>query len=275
MLRLEGVGKGFGTGARRTPVLRDVTLEVARGEFLAIVGPSGAGKTTLVSLIAGLARPDTGRITLDGRPVLGPGPERGLVFQNYSLLPWLTVLENVMLAVDRAFPDWSPRGRREHALEHIGLVGLAAARDKRPAQLSGGMRQRVSLARALAMDPDVLLLDEPLGALDALTRATLQGEIARLWAQDRKTVVMVTNDVDEALLLGDRVAVMTPGPAATLGAPIPVPLPRPRERRLVTRDPRHKLVRARVVESLRGEAPRAVELPRPLVETAAALEGVA
>jgi nitrate/nitrite transport system ATP-binding protein len=241
------------------------------------VGPSGSGKTTLVSLIAGLVPPDEGRVTLDGKPIAGPGPERGLVFQNYSLLPWLSVLENVLLAVDCVFPERPPRERRDLALAKITLVGLQAARDKRPAQLSGGMRQRVAVARALAMDPEVLLLDEPLSALDALTRATLQDEIERLWEQDQKTVLLVTNDVDEALLLADRIAVLGAGPGATLGTPIPVGLARPRDRKWVHREPRYKQVRAEVLESLLSSTRRAARpapaTPAPLA--AGSLEVVA
>jgi len=249
-LELEGVSKGYGPPGHRTEVLANVCLKVERGEFVAIVGASGAGKTTLISLIAGLARPDAGTVRLAGLPVTEPGPDRGVVFQNYSLLPWMTVYENVALAVDQVFQDWSRERRREHTEKHIALVNLTAARDKRPGELSGGMRQRVSVARALATNPEVLLLDEPLSALDALTRATLQDEIERIWEQDRKTVVLITNDVDEGILLADRILILGAGPRATLGPPVTVGLPRPRSRKALNHDPHFTRIRAEVIEAL-------------------------
>ncbi|HEY6552503.1 MAG TPA: ABC transporter ATP-binding protein [Vicinamibacteria bacterium] len=268
-LDLQNVSKGYGAGPKRLEVLRNVNLRVERGEFVAIVGYSGSGKTTLLSMIGGLVSPDAGTITLDGKVVAEPGPDRGFVFQNYSLLPWLTVYENVALGVDQVFPSWPAEKRRDHTLRHVELVNLSAARDTRPAQLSGGMRQRVAVARALATDPAVLLLDEPLGALDALTRATLQDEIESLWERDQKTVVLVTNDVDEAVLLADRIIPLTAGPAATLGPAIDVGLERPRDRKALNRDPRFKEVRARVIEFLLGPGRRratgAVEPPAGVV----------
>ncbi len=255
-LELRGVGKGFGKGAARMEVLANIDLSVARGELVAIVGYSGAGKTTLVSLMAGLTTPDHGSIRLAGEPVTGPGADRGVVFQNYSLLPWLTAYENVHLAVDQRFSDWSKEKKREHAEQHLALVNLAAARDKRPSELSGGMRQRVALARALATDPEVLLMDEPLSALDALTRATLQDEIGRIWETSKKTVVLITNDVDEALLLADRIIPLSVGPAATLGPPVAVPIPRPRDRKTMNHDARFKAVRNQVIEYLLGPGRR-------------------
>ncbi len=255
-LELQDVAKGFGAGRHRIEVLRNVSLQVERGEFLAIVGYSGSGKTTLLSMIGGLVAPDAGTITLDGRLVREPGPDRGFVFQNYSLLPWLTVYENVALGVDQVFAGWPSEKRRAHALRYVELVNLTAARDKRPAQLSGGMRQRVAVARALATDPAVLLLDEPLGALDALTRATLQDEIEALWERDQKTVVLVTNDVDEAVLLADRIIPLSAGPAATLGPAVEVGLPRPRDRKALNHEPRFKEVRGQVIEYLLGPGRR-------------------
>jgi nitrate/nitrite transport system ATP-binding protein len=249
-LELSGVTKTFGVGAARVEVLRNVQLAVEQGEFVAILGPSGAGKTTLLSLIAGLLTADTGSIRLNGRELTRPGPERGVVFQNYSLLPWLTVEQNVALAVDQVFAHWPSERRRAHTLHYVRLVNLSAARDKRPAQLSGGMRQRVAVARALAMEPDVLLLDEPLSALDALTRATLQDEIERIWERERKTVVLVTNDVDEGLRLADRVVLLSAGPGATLGRAISVDLPRPRERRALNHDPAFARLRSHLIEHL-------------------------
>ncbi len=245
-LELNRVSKGYGTGPARTPVLRDIDLHIERGEFVAIVGFSGSGKTTLINLIAGLLRPDTGEIQLNGAVIAGPGPDRGVVFQTYGLLPWLTVHGNVALAVDRRFPQWTAAQRRNHIGRHLAMVHLSAARDQLPGQLSGGMRQRVAVARALAMNPQVLLLDEPLSAVDAITRATLQDEIERIWEADQKTVVLITNHVDEGLLLADRIIPMTPGPGATLGPSIPVRLLRPRDRRTLNQDAEFKRLRALV-----------------------------
>jgi nitrate/nitrite transport system ATP-binding protein len=212
-LELDGVCKGYGDDPRA--VLREVHLSMEQGERIAVVGRSGVGKTTLLSLIAGLLRPCAGEVRLRGKRVRGPGPDRAVVFQNYSLLPWLTVHENVALAVDRVHPEWPAARRRDEVDRHVALVGLAAARDKRPAQLSGGMRQRVSVARALAMDPQILLMDEPFGALDALTRVGLQEEVRRIWQERGVTALLVTNDVREAHLLGDRVLTLAGG---SLGA---------------------------------------------------------
>lgn len=261
-LTLENVCKSYGEGAARVDVLRDVSLSIARGEFLAILGFSGTGKTTLVNLMAGLETPDRGTVRFDGRPVAGPGPERGLVFQSYSLMPWLTVAQNVALAVD-AVHGGKPRAERAAIVaRHVAMVGLGHAMDRRPAELSGGMRQRVSVARALAMDPEALLLDEPLSALDALTRANLQDEIERIWRADRKTVVLVTNDVDEAILLADRIAILAPD--GTLGSPFPVVLPRPRDRAGVNHDAAFKRLRAQVTQALMDAgAQRAAAADRP------------
>src|ERR1043166_390370 len=230
-LELKNVTKTYGSGGARAEVLHDVNLSMERGEFLAIVGYSGAGKTTLLSLIAGLTPADSGTMTLNDLDIVAPGPDRGVVFQNYSLLPWLTVFENILLAVEQVFPNWSEAKKADHTERHIALVNLTPARNKKPGELSGGMRQRVSVARALAIDPQILLLDEPLSALDALTRATLQDEISRIWQQDRKTVVMITNDVDEGILLADRIIPLSAGPGATLGPSPPVEIPRPRDRK--------------------------------------------
>ena len=254
-LELHNVSKSYGSGRGAAHVLRDVSLSVREGEFLAIVGYSGAGKTTLMSLIAGLVKPDAGDVTLRGQTVKGPGPDRALVFQNYSLLPWMTVFDNVYLAVQQVFPDWSRQRKREHTDRHIRMVNLAHAAHKKPSELSGGMRQRVSVARALAMDPAVLLLDEPLGALDALTRATLQDEIVNIWensGQQRKTVVLITNDVDEGIMLADRIIPLSAGPAATLGPDIPVTLDRPRDRKAINHCPDFKRIRQEVFGWLLG-----------------------
>ncbi len=248
ILELTSVSKGFGEGAGRTDVLHDINLQVAEGEFLAILGFSGTGKTTLINLLAGLERPDRGAALFKGAPIQGPGPERGLVFQSYSLMPWLTVTGNVALAVD-AVHGATPKAERAALVAHyVKMVGLGHAVDRRPAELSGGMRQRVAVARALAMQPEVLLLDEPLSALDALTRANLQDEIERIWEGDRKTVVLITNDVDEALLLADRIVALNPD--GTLGEEFDVALPRPRQRTAMNHDPAFKALRGRVTQYL-------------------------
>lgn len=252
-LELQNVSKGFGPRTSRNEVLRDINLSMAKGEFVAIVGYSGAGKTTFINLVAGLLRPDRGRVLLNGTEITEPGPDRGIVFQNYSLLPWMTVFENILLAVDQVNPNWSASKKRDHVERYIQMVNLTPARDKRPSELSGGMRQRVSVARALAMDPQILLLDEPLGALDALTRATLQDEIERIWEADKKTVVLITNDVDEGILLADRVIPLSAGPNATLGPSVKVDIPRPRDRKAINHDPRFKEIRGAVLEYLLGE----------------------
>jgi nitrate/nitrite transport system ATP-binding protein len=265
-LELKGVSKGFGPRNQRTEVLRDINLEIEQGEFVAIVGYSGAGKTTLISLIAGLTRPDAGSVKLKGVEVTEPGPDRGVVFQNYSLLPWLTVYENVALAVEQIFPNWAPEKKRAHTERFIAMVNLAPARDKKPSELSGGMRQRVSVARALAMEPQILLLDEPLGALDALTRATLQDEIERIWEQDKRTVVLITNDVDEGILLADRIIPLSAGPNATLGPSVRVEIERPRDRKAVNHDPHFKEIRRQVIGYLLGEGgKKRVTVSRKLV----------
>lgn len=265
-LELKNVSKSFGARGSRVEVLRDINLQIEKGEFVSIVGYSGAGKTTFISMIAGLIQPDQGTITLNDLEITAPGPDRGLVFQNYSLLPWLSVYENIYLAVDQVFPNWAPAKKAQHTEKHIAMVNLTPARDKRPSELSGGMRQRVSVARALSMDPQILLLDEPLSALDALTRATLQDEIARIWAVDQKTVVLITNDVDEAILLSDRIIPLTAGPAATLGPSIPVAIPRPRDRKTLNHDARFKEIRRSVVDFLLSSNARSrVSLTRSLV----------
>ena len=242
-LELKNVSKSFG-GA---PVLKDINLSVEKGEFVAIVGFSGAGKTTLINLITGLLKPDTGDVTLNDLEITGPGPERGIVFQNYSLLPWLSVFENILLAVEAVNPNWSKAQQAEHVTKYIAMVNLTPARDKKPHELSGGMRQRVSVARALAMDSQILLLDEPLGALDALTRATLQDEISSIWSQNKKTVVMITNDPDEGIYLADRIIPMTAGPGATLGPSFTVEIPRPRDRKSINHDAHFKKLRREIV----------------------------
>ncbi|HEX2732005.1 MAG TPA: ABC transporter ATP-binding protein [Polyangiaceae bacterium] len=246
ILELDNACKSFGS----TKVLANVSLSVEPGEFVAIVGFSGAGKSTLMSLLSGLAMPDTGAALYKGKHITGPGPERGVVFQNYSLLPWLTAFENVRLSVDQVFKAWSLQKRNDHVERYLNMVGLSHARDRRPAQLSGGMRQRVALARALATEPEVLLMDEPLGALDALTRATLQDELERISRLAGKTIVLVTNDVDEAILLADRIIPLSAGPSATLGPATEVSIARPRDRKRLNHEPLFRHIRVSVVEYL-------------------------
>jgi nitrate/nitrite transport system ATP-binding protein len=247
-LEIKNVTKSFGG----PPVLAGINLAIERGEFVAIVGYSGSGKTTLISLICGLLHPDSGTVKLNDLEITGPGPDRGVVFQNYSLLPWLTVAENITLAVDQVFPNHAADKRATIVTDAIATVNLTPHAHKLPRELSGGQRQRVSVARALAMDPQILLLDEPLSALDALTRATLQDEFERIWEKDKKTVVLITNDVDEALLLADRIIPLTPGPGATLGESFPVSLARPRDRKGLNHDPEFKRLRALITNKLLG-----------------------
>ena len=236
ILELKGVSKSFARNGRgklppgKVEVLRDISLSIRENEFVCIVGRSGAGKTTLISLIAGLMVADSGSIMLESKPIDGPGPDRGVVFQNYSLLPWLNVFENVYLAVDAVAPNLSNQEKRQRTEYYLDLVNLGDALKKVPRELSGGMRQRVAVARGLAMDPKVLLLDEPFSALDALTRGTLQDELARIWMETRKTVVMITNDIDEAILLADTIYTLTCGPGATLSPAVLVDAPHPRSR---------------------------------------------
>ena len=251
ILSLQGVTKRYaGHSGGVSEVLGGIDLDVEEGEFIAVLGFSGAGKTTLISAIAGLIEVDAGSILLKGQAINGPGKDRGLVFQSYSLFPWLTVGQNVALAVDSVHKDRSAQARRDLVRQKVELVGLGHAMDRKPAQLSGGMRQRVAVARALAMEPEILLLDEPLSALDALTRAKLQDEIERIRKEEKRTIILVTNDVDEAMLLADRIAVLTPAPAARIGRIFPVALPRPRDREAVNDDPAFQTLRGEIVSYL-------------------------
>ncbi len=245
-LVMDDVSLGFGPASARTEVLTNANLEVERNEFVAVIGFSGSGKSTLISLLAGLAKPDTGKVLVDRKQMSGPGPDRGIMFQNYSLLPWLSVYGNIELAVKQVLPEISKAERKGYIQQYIEMVNLAGAEWKKPHELSGGMRQRLSLARTLSMQPEILLLDEPLSALDALTRAQLQDEIIRIWEHDRRTVVMITNDVDEAVLMADRIVPLTPGPNATLGQAFPVTLDRPRDRTTLNFNPEFKKLRNEV-----------------------------
>jgi nitrate/nitrite transport system ATP-binding protein len=253
ILELSGVSKSFGRAHERNAVLRDVNLAVLEGDFVSIIGYSGTGKSTLINLIAGLLKPDAGNARMDGQIIAGPGPERGIVFQNYSLLPWLTVTENVRLAVDQLFPAMSENERKEYTASYVDMVKLTPAAGKYPKELSGGMRQRVSVARTLAANPRILLLDEPLSALDALTRATLQDEIAEIWQKNRTTVVWITNDPDEAILVADRVFPLLPGrEGATLGEELTIEMPRPRDRRELLQTAEFKDLKIQLVNTLLG-----------------------
>lgn len=255
ILSLKDVRKSYtGKAGGVSEVLGGIDLDVEEGEFIAILGFSGAGKTTLISAIAGLVEPDAGEILLHGKAIDGPDKDRGLVFQSYSLFPWLTVGQNVALAVDAVHKDRNKDDRAALVKQKVELVGLGHAMDRKPSQLSGGMRQRVSVARALAMEPEILLLDEPLSALDALTRAKLQDEIDRIRDEEKRTIILVTNDVDEALLLADRVAVLTPAPAARIGRMFPVTLPRPRDREAVNDSVEFQTLRTEIVNYLGGLA---------------------
>jgi len=241
----------FHTKKGRFHALRDINLGIDKGEFIALIGHSGCGKSTLLNLIAGLLRPTAGGLLCDNKEIAGPGPERGVVFQNHSLLPWLTCYQNVHLAVERVFGSKEGKDKlKARTLDALELVGMSHATHKRPAEISGGMKQRVGIARALAMEPKVLLMDEPFGALDALTRAHLQDELLKIVARTRSTVVMVTHDVDEAVLLSDKIVMMTNGPAATIGEVLPVPLARPRDRVALAEDPTYMACRKAVLDFL-------------------------
>src|SRR5574343_198281 len=248
---IERVGQTFDTKKGKFVALRDITLKIAPSEYVALIGHSRCGKSTLLNLIAGLTRPTSGGLLCDGREIAGPGPERAVVFQNHSLLPWLTCFENIYLAVERVFSDKESKAKlKERTQAAIELVGLAHAAHKYPHEISGGMKQRVGIARALSMEPKVLLMDEPFGALDALTRAKLQDELLKIVARTKATVVMVTHDVDEAVLLSDKIAMMTNGPAATIGEVPHVELPRPRSRVELSEDARYVNYRKAVIDFL-------------------------
>jgi nitrate/nitrite transport system ATP-binding protein len=257
-LKIDHVDKTFTRGAQETEVLTGITVSIEKGEYVSIIGHSGCGKSTLLNIVAGLTRATNGGVLLENKEVNDPGPDRAVVFQNHSLLPWLTVYDNVRLAVDKVFSSTKSRKER-HAwtMHNLELVQMAHAKDKRPAEVSGGMKQRVGIARALAMEPKVLLLDEPFGALDALTRAHLQDSVMVIHAQLKNTVLMITHDVDEAVLLSDRIVMMTNGPAARIGEVLEVPMPRPRKRLELVADQTYIRCRQRVIEFLyaRHKAP--------------------
>ncbi len=258
-IEIQNVAQTFKTKKGLFPALRDINLTVAKGEFVALIGHSGCGKSTLLNLIAGLTTPTAGSLICANREIAGPGPERAVVFQNHSLLPWLTCFENVYLGVERVFgaaskstgaPSENKAQLKERTEAALALVGLSAAAQKRPGEISGGMKQRVGIARALAMEPKVLLMDEPFGALDALTRAKLQDELLEIVARTHSTVVMVTHDVDEAVLLSDKIVMMTNGPAATIAEVLRVDLPRPRNRVALADSPEYLGYRKAVIDFL-------------------------
>lgn len=238
-LIVDNVSKIYPTPKGSYTVLQDVNLTVNQGEFICLIGHSGCGKSTLLNMISGFATPSIGSVHLKGKPITKPGPDRMVVFQNYALLPWLSVFENVYLAVDSVYPDKPEREKRSIVREHLALVGLSEASEKKPTQISGGMKQRASIARALAIRPEVLILDEPFGALDAITKEELQEELLKIWNEHRCTVLMITHDIDEALFLADRLVMMTNGPAANIGEIMDIPFPRPRDRSLIMEDPQY------------------------------------
>ncbi|MBX9753700.1 MAG: ABC transporter ATP-binding protein [Pseudomonadaceae bacterium] len=250
-LELSNVGISFPTDKGLYCALQDVNLKIAKGEFVSLIGHSGCGKSTVLNIVAGLYQASTGGVILDGREVNEPGPERAVVFQNHSLLPWLSCYENVELAVRQVFKGSKSRREMREWIEHnLELVHMMHAQNKRPSEISGGMKQRIGIARALAMQPKVLLMDEPFGALDALTRAHLQDSVMEIHARLGNTVIMITHDVDEAVLLSDRIVMMSNGPSASVGDILTVDLPRPRDRMALANDPRYHHYRAAVLEFL-------------------------
>ncbi|MCP9775505.1 ATP-binding cassette domain-containing protein [Cyanobium sp. HWJ4-Hawea] len=249
-LRFEEVGHVFQTKNGPFEALSNINLEVAQGEFICVVGHSGCGKSTLLNMVSGFLNPTSGRVILNNLPIEGPGPDRMVVFQNYSLLPWKTVDQNVSLAVKAARPDLDKGARAAVVEHHLEMVGLIEARHKRPVEISGGMRQRVAIARALAVQPAVLVLDEPFGALDAITKEELQEELLAIWREHKPTVLMITHDIDEALFLADRIVMMTNGPSATIGEIMEVPFNRPRDFELIQGDPRYGVLRNHALDFL-------------------------
>ncbi|BAZ81872.1 nitrate ABC transporter ATP-binding protein [Sphaerospermopsis kisseleviana CS-549] len=238
-LVIEGVNKIYPTAEGPYTVLDDINLKVREGEFICLIGHSGCGKSTLLNMVSGFNKPTNGVVCLQGQPITEPGPDRMMVFQNYCLLPWLNVFDNVYLAVDSVFPNKTQVEKRAIVREHLAMVGLTEAAQKKPNQISGGMKQRVAIARALAIRPQVLILDEPFGALDAITKEELQEELLQIWSDHQVTVLMITHDIDEALFLADKLVMMTNGPAANIGEVLEIPFSRPRNRRLIMENPEY------------------------------------
>lgn len=251
-LEIDNVSKHFPStsGEGSVCVFQDVTIKIEKGEFVTVIGHSGCGKSTLLNIIAGLDVASEGGVVLAGREISGPGLDRMVVFQNFSLMPWMTVFENIALAVRSAYPDWNPQQVTDHVNKYIALVGLKGAEGKRPTALSGGMKQRVGLARAFSIEPKVLLLDEPFAQIDALTRGVIQEELIQMWNTSRNTVFMVTHDVDEAILLSDRILLMTNGPSSRIGEMVDVTIPRPRSRETVIEHPHYYKIRNHVIHFL-------------------------
>lgn len=252
-IELNNVSVGFGSGTNRSEILKDINLHMEKGEFLAMLGYSGTGKSTIMNLIAGLIKPDKGEVVVNGKQVDGPSPDRGLVFQNYSLLPWFDVSKNVALAVDEVYSDESAEARAERVRIAIDRVNLTDAAHKKPGELSGGMRQRNSVARTLSMMPDVLLLDEPLSALDALTRSVIQDQILNIWKELGQTIILITNDIDEGLYMADRIIPISIGPPATLGPETVVSRPHPRDRKAIMTGVEYQGMRQEVITFLLNE----------------------
>jgi bicarbonate transport system ATP-binding protein len=238
-LTIDNITKTYPTPTGGYTVLDGVNLTVSEGEFICLIGHSGCGKSTLLNMVSGFDMPTTGEVRLKGEQIPGPGPDRMVVFQNYALLPWLTVFENVYVAVDCVHPQKSEPEKRDIVRHHLAMVGLTEAAEKKPPQISGGMKQRVSIARALSIRPELLILDEPFGALDAITKEELQEELLQIWNDHRCTVLMITHDIDEALFLADRLVMMTNGPAAKIGEVLTIPFSRPRDRDLIMEDPEY------------------------------------
>ena len=272
-LDISAVDMQFTRDGQSNPVLQGIDLQVQRGEFIALIGHSGCGKSTVLNIVAGLLQPTRGGVILDGREVNSPGPDRAVVFQNHSLLPWLTVYQNVEIAVDKIFARTRIKAeRRDWILHNLEMVNMTHALQRLPSEISGGMKQRVGIARALAMEPKVLLLDEPFGALDALTRAHLQDEVMRIQAELHNTVLMITHDVDEAVLLCDRIVMMTNGPAATIGQVLTVDLPRPRDRIALADDPHYNHCRHEVLSFLHEKQRKVEPLHARAAKAAGAVE---
>ncbi len=236
-IRIQNVAKIYPTAKGEYVVLKDINLTVAQGEFICLIGHSGCGKSTLLNMVGGFSKPSIGEVRVNGKLISSPGPDRMVVFQGYALLPWLTVYENVHLAVDSVYPNLSKSKKNDIVRHHLAMVGLSEASEKKPTQISGGMKQRVSIARALSIRPEVLILDEPFGALDAITKEELQEELLQIWTEHRCTVLMITHDIDEALFLADRLVMMTNGPAASIGEIMTIPFARPRDRSQIMEDP--------------------------------------
>ena len=250
LLRFEQLSKVYATPRGPYPVLENINLEVAQGEFVCVIGHSGCGKSTLLNMVSGFATPTGGQVLLEGKPITRPGPDRMVVFQGYALLPWMTAYENVHLAIDAVNPTLPDSQKRDIAMEHLAMVGLTEAADKKVTQISGGMKQRVAIARALSIRPEVLILDEPFGALDAITKEELQEELLKIWNTQKCTVLMITHDIDEALFLADRLVMMTNGPAAGIGEVLSIDFPRPRSREEIMENPRYYELRNTALDFL-------------------------